>query len=56
MVIEMEKVECRFCHKKVIPIAKLNKIKSEFYGSRYTGKDRVYWLICPNCKAVIGVK
>ena len=51
-----KEIECRFCHKKVKPIIKLNRAKSEFFGCRYTGKDKAYWLICPNCKAIIGTK
>ena len=49
-------IECKFCHKKVKPYLKLNRAKSEFYGSIYTGGDKPYWLICPNCNRVIGVK
>ena len=51
-----KEVDCGFCHKKVKPLIKLNRVKSEFIGSRYTGKDKKYWLVCPNCKAVIGAK
>ena len=51
-----KEVECFKCHQKVKPLIKLNRAKSEFYGSIYTGKDKAYWLICPNCKAVIGTK
>ena len=49
-------VECPKCHQKVKPILKLNRTKSEFFGARYTGKDKAYWLICPECKTVIGTK
>ena len=51
-----EEVECRFCHQKIKPIIKLNRVKSEFYGSKYTGNDKTYWLVCPKCKAIIGTK
>jgi hypothetical protein len=51
-----KEIECIYCHQKVFPIKKLNRAKSEFIGGRYTGKNKTYWLICPNCKAVIGTK
>ena len=51
-----KEIECKFCNKKVKPYLKLNRAKSEFFGSTYTGSDKPYWLICPNCKKVIGVK
>ncbi len=51
-----KEVECPCCHKNVKPLVKLNRTKSEFYGRRYTGTDKNYWLICPSCKAVIGAK
>jgi len=51
-----KEVECPNCHKKIIPKTKLNRVKSEFYGSTYTGKDKLFWLICPNCKKIIGQK
>lgn len=51
-----KEIECRFCYKKVRPLLRLNRAKSEFNGIRYTGKDKPYWLICPICKKVIGVK
>jgi len=34
----------------------LNRVKSEFIGGRYTGKDKAYWLVCPKCKMIIGKK
>ena len=49
-------VEGKKCNQKVIPILKMNRTKSEFYGSIYTGKDKIYWLICPECKTIIGTK
>jgi len=52
--LKNKEIKCHMCHVKVIPMTKLNRIKSEFYGSRYTGKDKLYWLICPNCKKIIG--
>ena len=54
--LKNKEVECPNCHKKIIPKIKLNSIKSEFYGSTYTGKDKLFWLICPNCKKIIGQK
>ena len=51
-----KEIECRFCHQKVKPLIQLNRVKSEFIGGRYTGTDKKYWLICPNCKRVIGSK
>ena len=51
-----KEVECTFCHQKVKPLIQLNRIKSEFYGVKYTGTDKNYWLVCPNCKAIIGTK
>ena len=51
-----EDVECRFCYQKIKPIIKPNRAKSEFYGGRYIGNDKIYWLICPKCKAIIGTK
>ena len=54
--LKNKETECPMCHEMVIPIAKLNRAKSEFYGSTYTGKDKAYWLICPNCKKIIGQK
>ena len=53
---ENKEVECRFCNNKVKPIIKLNRTKSEFYGGRFTGNDKAYWLICPKCKKIIGTK
>ena len=49
-------VECPKCHRKVKPLLKLNRAKSEFIGARYTGTDKAYWKICPNCKFVIGTE
>ena len=54
--MEKKEIECPYCHKKIIPIKKLNRAKSEFYGNVYTGKDKLNCLICPNCKKVIGQK
>jgi uncharacterized protein with PIN domain len=54
--LKNKEIKCPECHKKVIPITKLNRSKSEFVGSRYTGMDKSYWLICPNCKKIIGQK
>jgi len=51
-----KEVKCLNCHQKVKPLIELNRAKSEFIGVRYTGKDRVYWLICLKCKTIIGTK
>lgn len=51
-----KEIECSNCHQKVKPLLKLNRAKSEFVGGRYTGTDKAYWLVCPNCKTVIGTK
>jgi hypothetical protein len=51
-----KEVECPNCHQKIKPFIKLNRVKSEFIGARYTGKDKAYWLICPKCNMVIGKK
>ena len=48
--------ECPQCHRKVKPKRTLNRVKSEFIGARYTGKDKAHWLVCPHCKTVIGKK
>ena len=40
-----KEIECRYCNKKVKPLIKLNRVKSEFFGGRYTGTDKKYWLI-----------
>ena len=51
-----KEVECQSYHQKVKPIIKRNKLKDNFYGQRFTGTEKRYILICPNCKAVIGTK
>jgi len=51
-----KEIECPKCHQKVKPFLKLNRAKSELIGNRYTGNDKIYWLLCPNCKTVIGTK
>ena len=53
---DVQEVECRVCHKKVIPILKRNKLKDNFYMQRFSGMEKKYLEICPNCKAVIGAK
>lgn len=55
-IISNNEVVCKFCHAKINPILKKNRMKAEFYGARFTGKDKAYWVICPNCKKVIGLK
>ena len=49
-----KEVKCPKCHQKVKLILKLNRIKSELIGAKYTGTDKTYLRICPNCKSVIG--
>ena len=51
-----KEIECTSCHQKIKPMLKLNRAKSEFFGGRYTGSDKKYWLVCPICKAIIGAK
>lgn len=51
-----KEVECPKCNQKIKPLLKLNRAKSEFIGGRYTGTDKNYWLICPSCKEIIGIK
>lgn len=51
-----KEIKCQVCHKKVKPIIKRNKLKDNFYGQRYSGLEKKYLIICPNCKAIIGVK
>ena len=51
-----KEVECRVCHKKVKPILKRNKLKDNFHMQRYSGLEKKYLMICPNCKAIIGGK
>jgi len=51
-----KEIECPGCHHKVKPQITLNRVKSEFIGGRYTGKDKAYWLVCPKCKMIIGKK
>ena len=47
-------LECRSCHKKVKPIKKRNSLKDNFYGQSYSGIEKKYLIICPNCKVIIG--
>jgi hypothetical protein len=49
-------IRCSCCHKKIKPLFEKNKLKQNFYGQRFTGKEKNYLLICPNCKAVINSK
>jgi len=51
-----KEIECRFCHYKAKPILKLNRVKADFVGVKYTGKEKGYWLICQKCKKIIGSK
>ena len=51
-----KEIECPKCHQKIKPLLKLNRVKSEFIGAKYTGTDKGYWKICPNCKFVINTE
>ncbi len=51
-----KEVRCQFCHKNVKPKIKRNTLKDNFYGQRYSGLEKKYIIICPNCKAVIYTK
>ena len=51
-----KEIECPKCHQKAKPIIELNRVKSEFFGASFTGKDKAYWLKCPNCKTIIGTE
>jgi len=50
-----KEVECQYCHRRVYPLIQLNRMKSEFYGCRYSvGNNKPYLLVCPKCKAILG--
>jgi len=51
-----KEIVCPKCYKKVKPFLKLNIVKTEFIGARYTGNNKAFWKICPECKFVIGTK
>ena len=51
-----EETVCPNCHKMVRPILELNRVKIEFIGARYTGNDKAYLKICPECRFVLGTK
>ena len=51
-----KEIECPKCHKKIKPELELNRVKIEFIGARYTGKDNAYLKVCPHCKFVLGTK
>jgi len=53
---DKKEIECQFCHNRVKPIIKRNTLKDNFYGQRYAGTEKKCLIVCPNCKAVIGVK
>lgn len=50
---DIKEIQCRVCHKNVKPIIKRNTLKNNFFGQRYSGLEKKYVIICPNCKAVI---
>ncbi len=57
MIKESKKIiKCPSCKQKIIPLFEKNKLKQNFYGQRFTGKEKNYLLICPNCKAIINLK
>jgi len=49
-------IKCPNCHKKIKPVLEENKLKLNFYGQRFTGTEKKFILICPNCKAIIDSK
>ena len=51
-----KEIKCQVCHKNVKPIIKRNTLKQNFYGQRFSGLEKKYLLICPNCKSIIGFK
>jgi len=51
-----KEIKCKYCKSNVKPIIKKNKLKDNFYGMRYTGTEKKYILVCPNCKKIIGLK
>jgi hypothetical protein len=51
-----KEVECRFCKKIIKPIIQRNKLKDNFYGEIFSGLEKKYIIICPNCKAIIDTK
>jgi hypothetical protein len=51
-----KKIKCPNCHKNVKPLIELNRVKIEFIGARYSGNDKAYFKICPQCKFVIDTK
>lgn len=53
---DYKEVECPYCHQKIKPQIKLNRVKSEFINARYTRKDKAYCIICTKFKKVIGIK
>jgi len=54
--INDKEIECPKCHKMIKPKIELNRVKIEFIGSRYIGKDKACLKVCPYCKYVIGTK
>lgn len=51
-----KEVKCLHCHKKIKPIIKKNKLKQNLYGQRFSGIEKKYLLICPNCNKIISSK
>ena len=54
--IDESEVICRKCKNSIKPIISKNKLKQNFYGQTFNGTEKKYLLICPNCKAIIGLK
>ena len=50
----IKEITCNKCKKRVVPILKKNKLKDNFYGQIFTGQEKKYLLVCPNCKTIIG--
>jgi len=51
-----KEIKCPKCHKIIKPKLEINRVKIEFVGARYSGKDKAYFKVCPHCKFVIGTK
>jgi len=51
-----KEIKCLHCKKLIKPIIKKNQLKNNFYGMRYSRREKRYLLFCPNCKKIIGEK
>ena len=54
--ISMKEMKCPSCNKIVKPIIQKTTLKHDFFGQRFTGTEKKYLLICPDCNAVLGSK